>query len=284
MPEAAGVPDSVSIESRRLGRIILVQAALLAAAYIAGTWLTLEVKGATVTTPEVEAHGVLSAAFVAVTGLVAMLALIQKRRGVFWVNFVTFVYLVLAGVTGFAFLGNTSDPATITMANVSMMAGIGLGMPATGYSLMRVWEPTRQDKGSLVPTAVYIALGSLALTVVAGTLVAGINYSLAISIHVGLGALTVATTLGVMVISLMEAAEDSVGRNHQRIWLSLVGLGAASIAAGDGVVAVTAGGISYVVIMAEVTVLVYAFLMVTVAAPLQFRFPTLGMKMSRKGK
>jgi len=273
-----------SLEGRRLGRVILVQAAFLAAAYIAGTWLTLEVKGAMVTTPEVEAHGILSAGFVAVTGVVAMLALLQGRRKVFWVNFVTFVYLILAGVTGFTFLGNTSDPTTIMVANVSMMAGIGLGMPATGYSLMSVWAPLRQDKGSLVPTAVYMALGSLALTVVAGTLVAGITYSLAISIHVGLGAMTVATTLGVMVVSLMEASDGSTGRNHQRIWLSLLGLGAASIAAGDGVVAVTAGGISYVVVMAEITVLVYVFLMFTIAAPLRFQVPMVRMRMNRGSK
>lgn len=264
--------------------MILVQAIFLAAAYVAGTWLTLEVKGAMVTTPEVIAHGVTSAGFVAATGLVAMIALIQKRRNIFVVNFITFVYLLVAGATGFTFLGNTSDPTIMIMANVSMMAGIGLGMPATGYSLMTVWGPARKDSGSLVPTAVYIALGSLALTVVAGTLVAGVTYSLAISIHVGLGALTVATTLGVMVIALMEAADGSMGRNYQRIWLSLIGLGAASIAAGDGVVAVTAGGISYVVIMAEITVLVYVFLMGTIAAPLHFRFSLGGMKLSRQAK
>ena len=40
--------------------MVLVQAALLAASYAAGTWLTLEVTGASVTTPEVIAHGFVS--------------------------------------------------------------------------------------------------------------------------------------------------------------------------------------------------------------------------------
>ena len=264
---ADGQVSASSPEDKTLGRMILIQAAFLAASYSAGTWLTLEVTGASVTTPEVMAHGVISAGFVAMSGLVAMMALTQRRRSLFLVNFAVFVYLMAASVTGFTFLGDTSDPNRITLANVSMMTGIGLGMPATCYSLVQVWRRDDLQGSSLVPTMVYIALASLALTAVAGTFVAGLTYATAIAIHVGLGAFTVAALLGVLVVSLVEAADRSTSRNGQRVWLSLLGLGATSVAAGDGVVAVTSGGISYVVVMAEITILVYIFLMIAVAAP-----------------
>ena len=253
--------------------MVLVQAALLAASYAAGTWLTLEVTGASVTTPEVIAHGILSAGFVAASGLVAMLALVQHRRNMFIVNFVVFAYLMVASTTGFVFLGDTSNATKITLANVAMMTGIGLGMPATGYSLVKTWRRADSGGPSFVPAMVYVALASLALTTVAGTLVAGYTYAVAISVHVGLGALTVAAVLGVLIVSLVETANMTPNQGGQKIWLSLLGLGSASVAAGDGVVAVTAGGISYVVVMAELTVLVYVFLMTTLAAPYSLRLP-----------
>ena len=254
--------------------MVLIQAVFLVAAYSAGTWLTLEVTGASVTTPEVVAHGVLSACFVAVSGLVAMMALIRHKRSLFIVNFAVFVYLMAASATGFTFLGNTSDTNRVTLANVSMMAGIALGMPTTGFSLVHVWRQKSQEDSSMTPTMVYIALVSLALTTVAGTLVAGYTYATAIALHVGFGALTVATSLGVLLVSLVETAGKPSSRSGQRVWLSLLGLGAASVAAGDGVVSVTAGGISYVVVMAEITILVYVFLLTTLAAPFTLNIPT----------
>jgi len=274
--DSEGLPSGS--EDKVLGRIILIQSAFLAAAYTAGTWLTLEVAGASVTTPEVMAHSVLSAGFVAMSGLVAMMALIQHRRSLFLVNFTMFVYLMAASVTGFTFLGDTSDPNKITLANVSMMAGIGLGMPVTAYSLVQAWRREDHEGSSLVHTMVYIALASLALTSIAGTLVAGFTYAAAISLHVGLGALTVSAVLGVLMVSLLETANRPTSRTGKRVLLSLLGLGAASVAAGDGVVAVTSGGISYVVVMAEITILVYIFLMSTLAAPYTLRFTPNGLR------
>lgn len=283
MPAEGQAPSSKS-EGKILGWMILIQAAFLVAAYAAGTWLTLEVTGASITTPEVVAHGVLSAGFVTMSGLVSMMALIQHRRTLFILNFTVFAYLLAASVTGFTFLGNNSDQSIITMANVSMMTGVSLGMPTTGYSLVKVWRRGSDEESSLVPTMVYIALISLALTTIAGTLVAGFTYAVAISLHVGLGALTVAATLGVLLVSLIETANRSTSQNGQRVWLSLLGLGAASVAAGDGVVAVTAGGISYVVVMAEITILAYVFLIATLTAPYSLRFSIAGLRSRRISK
>ena len=95
-------------------------------------------------------------------------------------------------------------------------------------------------------------------------------YAFAIAAHVGLAALTVALVLGVLVISILEASEGASNWEPQRVAYSLLGLASVSVAGGDGVIYLTSGGLSYLMVMAEVAVLVYIFLMIGIGAPYRF--------------
>ncbi len=256
-------------DSRRLTKAIYIQSIFLALVYVAGTWLALTVQDQTVTTPEVMAHGVLSSSLAAMTAVVGFLALLQGRRKVAFANGIFFAYLIATAVTGFTWLGDTTVASSAAMTNLTMMAGIGLGMPITGYSLANARSPSSSEK-SLVPTVVFLARGSLSLTVVVGTTVASVSmYATAVAAHVGLAALTISLVIGVLIVSLLEYAQGgSTSLGPQRVGLSLLSLTAIAIAAGDGVIAVTAGGMSYVIVMAEVTALAYAFLILASAAPM----------------
>ena len=120
---------------------------------------------------------------------------------------------------------------------------------------------------------IYMALGSLALTVVAGALtLSAAFYMEAVVIHVGFAALAVSLTLGVLILSVLEG-----GENRPRLWapqrivFALLSLASISIAGADGVITIYGGGVSYVVVMAEVGVLAYVFLMFASGAPLSIR-------------
>ena len=119
----------------------------------------------------------------------------------------------------------------------------------------------------------YMALVSLALTVVAGALtLSAAFYMEAVVIHVGFAALTVSLTLGVLILSVLEGSENRLRTwAPQRITFALLSLASISIAGADGVVTIYGGGVSYVVVMAEVGVLAYVFLMVVSGAPIGLR-------------
>ncbi|HEX4922098.1 MAG TPA: hypothetical protein VFV92_15335 [Candidatus Bathyarchaeia archaeon] len=264
---------AIARRNKQLMLLIVIQAAFLASTYAVGVWLTTEVHDASITLPEVIAHGVTSAGFGILTGTVGFLAAIQKKRSVGIANGLLFALTVAAGATGFSFLGNTSDPTGISITNLSMMTAVGLGMPVTGYSLSVLSRDVRGEEhgASSAPVMIYLALASLAFTIIAGAAVPSISlYATAVAAHVGLAALTVSLVLGVLIVTVLESAETVRGRPGwlpQRVGYALVSLAAISLAAGDGVIGVTGGGLSYIVVMGEVGALVYAFLLVAVAAP-----------------
>lgn len=268
---------TAEIKTRRSKQLILVvwaQAAFLAAAYAIGVWLTVEVHGASVTTPEVVVHGVASSGFATLTGLVGFLAAVLKKRRIALANGFLFALTVVAGATGFSFLGDITNATIIGVTNVSMMAVIGLGMPISGYSLSVLSEEARGEEHGVSPasTMIYLALGALALTIIAGAGVSSASlYATAVIAHVGLSALTVSLVLGVLIVTVLEGSKRGEIRSHwipQRAGYSLLSLAAISIAAGNGVIAVTAGGgLSYIIVMAEFGVLVYAFLLFAITAP-----------------
>jgi len=256
---------------KKLLYLIYAQAVFLSLTYVIGVYETLQVTNATFTTPEVIEHGIASSGFAVLTGVVGFVALVQHLRRVAFLNFALFMITLVAGATGFAFLGNTTDPTQINITNLSMMATIAIAMPITGFSIAAISGLRRvngQVEQSPVSVMTYLALGALALTVIAGAAVPSASlYALAVVAHVGFAGLTVALVLGVLVLSLFEGYTSNSGWEAQRIVFSLIGLAFVAISGADGVVYLTSGGISYVVVMAELAVFVYAFLIVTSSAP-----------------
>jgi hypothetical protein len=290
--EVEGIAETSSVidarRNKQLMLLVAVQAGFLAITYAAGIWLSTEVHDASITLPEVVLHGVTSAGFALMTGLVGFLAAVERKRGVAIANLLLFVLTVIAGASGFSFLGNITDPLGISITNISMMTAVGLGMPVTGYSLAILSQQIRGEEHgpSSTPVMAYMALGALALTIVAGAAVPSAPlYATAVAAHVGLAALTVALVLGVLIVTVLEGTEEA-GQPRwapQRIGFSLLSLAAISLAAGDGVIGVTGGGLPYIVVMGEVGTLTYAFLLSAIAAPyhLALRFPTSFSRMRR---
>jgi hypothetical protein len=266
-------PEIGSRRSKQLLFLVSLQAAFLAGTYAVGVWLTTEVSGATVTTPEVIAHGVTSSGFATLTGIVWFLAAVQKKRTIARANALLFIVTVIAGATGFSFLNDVTNVAGINMANVSMMVAVGIGMPVTGQAISALSGDIRGEEhgaSSASPMA-YLALGALSLTIIAGAFVPTATfYATAVAAHVGLAALTVSLVLGLLVLTILEGSATAGNRTRwvpQRAGYSLLSLAAVSLAAGDGVIGLTGGGLSYIVVMAEVAVFVYAFLLLAIAAP-----------------
>ena len=260
--------------------LIYLQAISLALTYVAGIWVAITVHDVSFSLPEVLEHGLASSVFVLLTGLVGFIAALQGQRKVAVYNFVLFLITVFTGSTGFALLGNPADATQIAITNLSMMASVAIGMPITGFSLANVSRISRGMARGLSPVAfmTYIALGALSLTMIAGAAVASTPlYAFAVVTHVGFAALTVALVLGVLVVSILEGSGASASNwESQRVAYSLLGLASVSVAGGDGVIYLTSGDLSYLVVMAEVAVLVYAFLMIAIGAP--YRWGTLARR------
>ncbi len=257
--------------------VVVIQAAFLTVTYAAGIWLTTEVHNASITLPEVVFHGITSSGFAMLTGLVGFLAAVQRKRGIALSNSLLFALTVVAGASGFSYLGDITNTLGIGVANLSMMTAVGLGMPVTGYSLSILSQGGRGEEHSWSSAAVMscMALGALSLTIIAGAAVpSAALYATAVVAHVGLAALTVSLVLGVLILTVLEGTEAIEARPHwvaQRIGYSLLSLASISIAAGDGVIATTGGGLSYIVVMGEAGAVVYAFLLFTIAAPYHLR-------------
>jgi len=260
--------------TRPLLYLIYLQAISLAITYVAGIWVAITVHSISFNLPEVLEHGLASSVFVLLTGLVGFIAALQGQRKVSLYNFLLFLITVLTGSTGFALLGNPTDATQVSITNLSMMASVAIGMPITGFSLAKVSRLSRGIAQDLSPVTfmAYLALGALSLTMIAGVAVASTPlYPIAVVTHVGFAALTVALVLGVLVVSILEGSVGSASNwEPQKVAYSLLSLAAISIAGGDGVIYLTSGNLSYLVVMAEVAVLVYAFLMIAIGAPYHF--------------
>lgn len=260
-------------QARRFVYLIYIQAAFLAVTYVEGMWAALTVHGFSITLPDVIEHGIASSGFALVTGVVGFVAVLRGQRRVALLNLLLFAVTVLAGSTGFAFLANPADPTEVAVTNLSMITTIALGMPITGFSLAKASHASRGDPDDLSPSMImtYLALGALSLTTIAGAAMLSTTpswYAFAVSAHVGLASLTVALVLGVLMTSVMGASEGGTSRwEPQTVAYSLIALAAATIAGADGVVYMTSGDLSYVVVMAEVGILVYAFLLIASGAP-----------------
>ncbi|HEV2138079.1 MAG TPA: hypothetical protein VGR53_04505 [Nitrososphaerales archaeon] len=260
-------------QAKWLVYLIYLQAAFLAVTYAEGMWSALTVHDFSISLPDVIEHGVASAGFALMTGVVGFIAALRHQRRIAILNILLFAITVFAGSTGFAFLANTSDSGQIALTNLSMITTIALGMPITGFSLIKATQASRGTPSDLSAPVImiYLALVALAMTIVAGALMLSTSpswYAFAVSAHVGVAALMVALVLGVLVTSIMGAfGGESSTWNPQTVAYSIVALGAATIAGADGVVFMTSGDISYVEVMAEVGVLVYVFLMIASAGP-----------------
>ncbi|MDV3278348.1 MAG: hypothetical protein LYZ69_07770 [Nitrososphaerales archaeon] len=260
-------------QARRLVYLIYIQAAFLAVTYVEGMWAALTVHNFSITLPDVIEHGMASSGFALMTGVVGFVAALRGQRRVAILNLTLFAVAVLAGSTGFAFLANPADPTEVAVTNLSMITTIALGMPISGFSLAKASRASRSNPGDLSPTMVmiYLALGALSTTTIAGAAMLSTTpswYAFAVSAHVGLAALTVALVLGVLMTSVIGASEGRASTwEPQIVAYSLVALAAAAVAGADGVVYMTTGDLSYVVVMAEVGVLVYAFLLIATGAP-----------------
>lgn len=266
-----------SARARQLAYLVYLQVAFLAATYVVGIWVTTEVQGASaITLPVVIEHGVASSGFAVLTGLVGFMAAVQGRRGVALANLILFAVTLVGGTVGFFFLANTSDSTVIEVTNLTMMGAVGFGMPVTGYSLATLLGAARgaeYETRSAVSLMIYMALVSLALTVVAGTFtLTAAYYEAAVVVHVGFAALATSLTLGVLLLAVLEGAGSWLGTwVPQRIVFAMMGLASLSIAGADGVITIYGGGVSYVVVMAEVGVLAYAFLILASGAPFALR-------------
>jgi hypothetical protein len=257
-----------------LAYLIYLQALFLAATYAVGVWETLQVSNSSITTPEVIEHGIASSGFAVLTGVVGFIAALQGLRRVSFLNLALFLVTLAAGSTGFVFLGNAPSPDQTTITNLSMMVTVAAAMPITGFSIADVLRVAKGGNSEPSPVAVmtYLALGALSLTIIAGAGVpSSALYSVAVVAHVGFAALTVALVLGVLVISLFEGFSTGEGWEAQRVLYSLMGLGFVAISGADGVVYMTAGGISYALVMAELAALVYVFLIIANGAPYKLR-------------
>jgi hypothetical protein len=266
-----------TLRTKPLLYLIYLQAISLALTYVAGIWVTITVHNISFDLPEILEHGLASSVFVLSTALVGFIAALQGHRKISLYNFVLFLITVLTGSTGFMLLGNPADPTQLAITNLSMLASVAIGMPITGFTLAKVSHISRGMTRGFSPVAfmTYIALGALSLTLVAGAAVSSTPlYAFAVVTHVGFAALTVALVLGVLVVSILEGSEGFPSNwEPQRVAYSLLGLASISIAGGDGVIYLTSGDLSSLVVMAEVAVLVYAFLMIAIGAP--YRLDTL---------
>lgn len=263
-------------QTKQLMYLMYIQAFFLAFTYVVGVWLATTVNDISVTQPEVIAHGVLSCSFASLTAGVGFLALLRHQKEISTWNLTLFFITVLAGVTGFAFLGDTSNAFQKTITNLSMILTVGIGFPVTGFSLSKVTRMVRsngRDEKDTSPISAmsYLALGALSLTVIAGVATRTISlYEFAVVAHFSLAALTVSLVLAVLVLSVLEGSSSDSSTSQlvqQRVGFSFLSLAAISIAGGVGVVTIFSAGVSYVVVMAEVAVLVYAFLILAAAAP-----------------
>ncbi len=256
---------------------IYIQALFLVLTFIVGVWLVTEIHGASLTTPEFIVHGILASGFGLLSAVVGFLAALENQKRVAISNLALFFVTLVAGASGFAFLSNNSSANQILITNLAMMSTVGIAMPITGYSLAKISSSARglrsDEHRSPSSLMTYFALVALSLTVIAGAAVESISlYAFAVVLHVGLAALTVSLVLGIVLLSILEGS--TMNKSGVRSWVpqrvvySLLGLAAISIAGGDGVITVTIGGVSYVVVMAELTVLVYSFLLLSIEAPL----------------
>jgi hypothetical protein len=275
-------------ENKRLRLILFLvyaQAFLLAITYIVGVWLATEIHNATISTPELVAHGVLASGFALISAVIGFLGALENQKRIAASNLIVFFITVFAGSSGFALLGNNSSSSQILATNIAMMTAIGIAMPVSGYTLTKLSGIGSDLEGELrnplSSLMIYFALVALSCTVIAGAAVESIAlYGFAVVLHVGLAALTVSLILGVVVLSVLEGTPlNKAGPQSwvpQRVAYSLLGLAAVSLAGGDGVITVTLGGVSYVVIMAELTVFVYAFLLLSIVAPLHLNLQIMG--------
>ncbi len=262
--------------AKQLSRLIYLQALFLAATYFIGVWLALLVHNASLTLPEIIEHGVAASGFAILTGIIALMAGVQGMRKVSTYNFALFFITVLGGATGFGFLGNTTSVLGTAITNLSMMIVVGIGMPITGYSLYsisRSFGVAGREEDRPLSIMTYLALTSLALTVIAGAAVASTSlYGAMLLTHLSFAAFTVTLVLGVFVITIQKGF--SQGQTYtipRRVIYALLGLFFISMAAGTGSVYILTGPLPYAVVMAELAVLVYGFLILTIGTRLSIR-------------
>lgn len=287
------LPELRVRQTRRLLHLMYVQASFLALTYVLGVWLATTLAAqVSVTLPEVVIHVAVASTFASLTAALAFLAILQRLKWVAGLNLLLFLVTVGVGITGFVLLGDASSATQASMTNLSMAVGIGIGMPVTGYSIAkaaRIVQSNGQSEAESSPASAmaFLAIVALSLTAIGGVatrataLATALNsfYGTAVTIHFALAAVTVSLVLGVLVFSVLEGlstGSSSPQLVQQRVVFSLLGLAAASLAGGAGViaagvVAVSSAGMSYVVLMAEVAVLVYASLILVIAAPFRLR-------------
>jgi hypothetical protein len=259
----------------QLIRLIYLQAIFLSLAYAAGVWVTFTVSGASISTSQVIGHGILASSFGVATALVALMAAIQGMRRVSIYNIVLLAFALVAGTSGFAFLGNHSSFSAYETTNTLMTSVVAVGMPITGVSLALVSKTVRRspaaDAGIRMPLFVtYATLGALALTIIAGVGVTSTPIpTIMTTAHFAFAGLTVALVLALVVITARGAfGRQSLSYLRSRVPFSLISLLFVAVAVVLGIMfRYFGGGITYVIGMADLTLLVYAFLLFGIQRP-----------------
>lgn len=284
------LPGLLVPQTRRILHLMYAQSFFLVVTYVLGIWLaTIMAAQVAVTQPEVIVHVALASTFASLTIALAFLALLQHQRGIAALNLALFLVMVLAGVTGFLLLGNTSSSSQVTITNLTMMSGVGVAMPVTGYSMAKEARIVRSGgAGGGEPSPAVgislVALLALSMTAMAGVSTRAVSlasslagvYDTAVAVHFGLAAITMSLVLGVLVLSIFEGTASgarSPQLARQRALFAVFGLASVSFAGGAGVIAAglvpgSSGGTSYLVMMGEAAAFVYAFLILVITAPL----------------
>ena len=286
------LPVPRTLHSRRLLHVLYIQAIFLGLTYVLGVWLaTIVGTKISVTQPDVIIHVTMASTFASFTAATAFLAALQREKLIASLNLMLFLVMVAAGFTGFALLGNISSSSQITITNFTMIAAMGFGMPVTGCSISKLTRTVRTKGQGGVSHSSVIAMAMLALVSLSMTVIAGIAtrtialstsltslYATAIAIHFAFAAVTASLVLGVLVLSVIEGLFSGLSSPQlvrQRVAFSILGLAAVSLAGGAGIIAAgftaVSASITYIVLMAEVAVLVYASMILVIAAPFRLR-------------
>ncbi|MCL5672828.1 MAG: hypothetical protein JRN56_05425 [Nitrososphaerota archaeon] len=285
------LPALVVRQTRRLLTLMYAQAFFLAVTYLVGVWLAIVMASSIgVTQPEVVVHVILASTLASLTASLGFMAVLQHQKDIAFLNIAFFLVIVGAGVAGFMLLGDTSSGAQVTMTNLTMVSVAAFGMPITGYSMdkeARIVRANGVDSGEGSPAAGLAMLGLIALAITAA---AGVStrvialasslaslYATAVAIHFGLAAVTISMVLGVLVLSMFEAAGPQSQRvPRQRALFAILGLAAVCMAGGAGVIAaglVPGAGATttYLVMMGEAVAFVYGFLVLAITTPFKGR-------------
>jgi hypothetical protein len=267
--ESAETTTSSTESARNFLTLLYLQIAFLAVSYFLGAWGVAAGGTQTYYSPLSIGHILTSIVLVALAGVAAPLALIRGQRLVAALNMFLLGMVIVGGAVGIESLGNPEDTALAANSNLFMMVIMGAGVLCTALSLARNLPGTRGEEVSPSRQAIYVDLGALATTMIAGGVVSNTSLSdLLWAPHMGLAAVTFGLVLGALVISLYERPRGARGHWSDGREVSLFGaLAALAFTAASGIITLGSGSSSLVIGMEGGGVLGYLLLMLSLVLP-----------------